>query len=139
MLCAFIKCRLCFEFNLAFYPTIFFQKRIYPDGTVKILYEDGRQETRYANGRVRYREDYSGAINQSIYYKLGPFSMIAYCQECTRLFGLFYIQYPAGCKIWLAGYSRLATGYQKRPDVQLFPFFIVHPTALRALAIVTSH
>ena len=27
-----------------------FQRREYPDGTVKILYEDGRQETQYSSG-----------------------------------------------------------------------------------------
>lgn len=32
-----------------------FQRREYPDGTVKIVYPDGLQETRYANGRVRLK------------------------------------------------------------------------------------
>ncbi len=36
--------------------TEMFKKRIYPDGTEKILHKDGRQETRYANGRVRIRD-----------------------------------------------------------------------------------
>jgi hypothetical protein len=29
--------------------------REYPDGTVKTLFNDGRQESRYANGRVRVK------------------------------------------------------------------------------------
>eukprot|EP00092_Neocalanus_flemingeri_P092306 GFUD01117168.1.p1 GENE.GFUD01117168.1~~GFUD01117168.1.p1 ORF type:complete len:1013 (-),score=396.27 GFUD01117168.1:70-3108(-) len=32
------------------------KKRTYPDGTVKILHMDGRQETRYAGGRVRVKD-----------------------------------------------------------------------------------
>ena len=32
------------------------KKRTYPDGTVKILHMDGRQETRYAGGRVRIKD-----------------------------------------------------------------------------------
>lgn len=32
------------------------KKRVYPDGTVKILHGDGRQETRYSNGRVRIKD-----------------------------------------------------------------------------------
>jgi len=31
------------------------KKRTYPDGTVKIVHTDGRQETRYAGGRVRVK------------------------------------------------------------------------------------
>ncbi len=34
----------------------FFQRREYPDGTVKTLFNDGRQESRYANGRVRVKD-----------------------------------------------------------------------------------
>lgn len=45
-----------------FYILLFsFQKREYPDGTVKILFNDGRQETRYSNGRIRVK-DKSGAL-----------------------------------------------------------------------------
>jgi len=32
------------------------KKRSYPDGTVKIVHMDGRQETRYAGGRVRVKD-----------------------------------------------------------------------------------
>jgi len=32
------------------------KKRTYPDGTVKIVHMDGRQETRYAGGRVRVKD-----------------------------------------------------------------------------------
>ncbi|CAH1110192.1 unnamed protein product [Psylliodes chrysocephalus] len=33
-----------------------FKKREYPDGTIKIVYSDGTQESRYANGRVRLKD-----------------------------------------------------------------------------------
>nr|CAD7598701.1 unnamed protein product [Timema genevievae] len=33
-----------------------FQRREYPDGTVKIVFLDGRQETRYPNGRLRIKD-----------------------------------------------------------------------------------
>ena len=33
-----------------------YKRRTYPDGTVKILHMDGRQETRYAGGRVRVKD-----------------------------------------------------------------------------------
>ncbi len=33
-----------------------YRKRKYPDGTVKIVYFDGRQETQYASGRVRVKD-----------------------------------------------------------------------------------
>ena len=39
------------------------KRRIYPDGTVKILHADGRTETRYAGGRVRVR-DAAGNLTQ---------------------------------------------------------------------------
>lgn len=31
------------------------KRREYPDGTVKIVFPDGSQETRYSNGRVRLK------------------------------------------------------------------------------------
>ncbi|GAB0094753.1 hypothetical protein DMENIID0001_100790 [Sergentomyia squamirostris] len=37
------------------------KRREYPDGTVKIVYNDGSQETRYSNGRVRLK-DRSGKL-----------------------------------------------------------------------------
>ena len=89
------------------------------------------------SGIERIIQDQSITINQSIVnWSIINNGILLGMYQIIRP---FYIQYPAGCKIWLAGYSRLATRYQIRPDVQLFPFFIVHPTALRALAIVTSH
>jgi centromere protein J len=36
--------------------TSLFKKRTYPDGTVKIVFNDGRQETRFADGRVRIKD-----------------------------------------------------------------------------------
>jgi centromere protein J len=33
-----------------------FRKRHYPNGTVKIVYLDGRQETKYGSGRVRVKD-----------------------------------------------------------------------------------
>lgn len=32
------------------------KRREFPDGSVKILYNDGSQETRYFNGRIRKRD-----------------------------------------------------------------------------------
>lgn len=32
------------------------KRREFPDGSVKILYNDGSQETRYSNGRIRKRD-----------------------------------------------------------------------------------
>lgn len=32
------------------------QRREYPDGTVKLVFADGIQETRYANGRIRLKD-----------------------------------------------------------------------------------
>ncbi|KAH9287146.1 Centromere protein J [Echinococcus granulosus] len=34
-----------------------FKRRIYPDGTVKTVFKDGRQETRYASGRIRIKDN----------------------------------------------------------------------------------
>ncbi len=42
------------------------QRREYPDGTVKILFNDGRQETRYANGRVRAKDKDGNLVRDSI-------------------------------------------------------------------------
>ena len=44
---------------------IWFQKREYPDGTVKIVYEDGRQETRYSSGRIRKKDTHGNLIFDS--------------------------------------------------------------------------
>lgn len=33
-----------------------FQRREYPDGTVKLIYADGTQETRYSSGRKRLKD-----------------------------------------------------------------------------------
>ena len=42
-----------------------FQKRIYPDGTFKILHQDGSQETHYANGRVRIKNAAGKLVHDS--------------------------------------------------------------------------
>ena len=42
-----------------------FQKRDYPDGTVKIVYEDGRQETRYGSGRIRKKDSQGNLVFDS--------------------------------------------------------------------------
>ena len=46
---------------------IFFvlQRREYPDGTVKTLFNDGRQETRYANGRTRVKDKDGNLVHDS--------------------------------------------------------------------------
>lgn len=41
--------------------TLWYQRREYPDGTVKTVFPDGRQETRYSSGRVRVK-DGSGQV-----------------------------------------------------------------------------
>ena len=41
------------------------KKRTYPDGTVKIVHMDGRQETRYAGGRVRVKDSEGVLIQDS--------------------------------------------------------------------------
>ena len=33
-----------------------FRRRIFPDGTIKTIFEDGHQETRYKNGRLRIKD-----------------------------------------------------------------------------------
>lgn len=33
-----------------------FKRREYPDGTIKTIYSDGRQETQYPTGRVRLKD-----------------------------------------------------------------------------------
>ena len=43
----------------------FFQKREYPDGTTKILYDDGRMETRLPNGRVRIKDKDGNLVHDS--------------------------------------------------------------------------
>ena len=47
-----------------------FQRREYPDGTLKILYPDGIQETRYSNGRVRVKDKEGKLIMDSIMQRL---------------------------------------------------------------------
>ena len=42
------------------------QKREYPDGTVKILYDDGRCETRYTSGRIRIKDGDGKLLQDSI-------------------------------------------------------------------------
>lgn len=44
-----------------------FQRREYPDGTVKTLHNDGRQETRYSNGRVRLKDKDGNVLMDRIY------------------------------------------------------------------------
>lgn len=34
-----------------------FKRREYPDGTVKTVYCNGRQETKYSTGRVRIKDE----------------------------------------------------------------------------------
>lgn len=41
------------------------KKRTYPDGTVKILHNDGQQETRYSNGRVRIKDSAGNLVHDS--------------------------------------------------------------------------
>jgi len=41
------------------------KKRTYPDGTVKILHNDGQQETRYSNGRVRIKDAAGNLVHDS--------------------------------------------------------------------------
>ena len=41
------------------------QRREYPDGTVKTLFNDGRQETRYANGRTRVKDKDGNLVHDS--------------------------------------------------------------------------
>lgn len=36
--------------------TATYKRREYPDGTIKILYDDGKQETRYTSGRIRIKD-----------------------------------------------------------------------------------
>lgn len=35
---------------------VFVQKRVFPDGTSKIMYPDGSQETKYPDGRIRKKD-----------------------------------------------------------------------------------
>ena len=42
-----------------------YKRREWPDGTVKILYKDGTQETIYSNGRVRIRDGNGDLIMDS--------------------------------------------------------------------------
>lgn len=41
------------------------QRREFPDGTVKLVYNDGTSETRYASGRVRIKDKHGGLIMDS--------------------------------------------------------------------------
>jgi len=45
--------------------TRMWKRRSYPDGTVKILHADGRQETRYAGGRVRVKDSQGNLVQDS--------------------------------------------------------------------------
>lgn len=42
-----------------------FQRREFPDGTVKLVYNDGTSETRYASGRVRIKDKHGNLIMDS--------------------------------------------------------------------------
>lgn len=42
-----------------------FQRREYPDGTVKTVYDDGRSETRYGNGRIRVKDSAGNVITDT--------------------------------------------------------------------------
>ncbi len=42
------------------------QRREYPDGTVKTLFNDGRQETRYSNGRTRIKDKDGNLLHDSM-------------------------------------------------------------------------
>ncbi|CAG9854405.1 unnamed protein product [Phyllotreta striolata] len=48
-----------------------YKKREYPDGTVKFVYSDGTEETRYANGRVRVK-DIDGNLMSDSYESFSP-------------------------------------------------------------------
>ena len=41
------------------------QRREYPDGTVKIVYENGKQETHYSSGRVRIKDKTGKLLHDS--------------------------------------------------------------------------
>lgn len=41
------------------------KRREYPDGTVKLVYTDGRTETRYCNGRIRIKDKEGQLISDS--------------------------------------------------------------------------
>ena len=41
------------------------KRRTYPDGTVKILHMDGRQETRYVGGRVRVKDSKGNLVKDT--------------------------------------------------------------------------
>ena len=43
------------------------QRREYPDGTVKTLHNDGRQETRYATGRIRLKDKDGNVLLDRMY------------------------------------------------------------------------
>lgn len=42
-----------------------FQRREFPDGTMKLVYNDGTSETRYASGRVRIKDKHGNLIMDS--------------------------------------------------------------------------
>ncbi|KOX76822.1 Centromere protein J [Melipona quadrifasciata] len=41
------------------------KRREYPDGTIKLIYLDGTQETRYSNGRIRFKDKDGNLIRDS--------------------------------------------------------------------------
>jgi len=43
-----------------------YKRREFPDGTVKIVYEDGSMETRYSNGRIRMKDKDGNLVSDTI-------------------------------------------------------------------------
>ncbi|CAG9805053.1 unnamed protein product [Chironomus riparius] len=43
-----------------------YKRREFPDGTVKIVYEDGSMETRYSNGRIRVKDKDGNLVSDTI-------------------------------------------------------------------------
>ena len=60
------KIELLSILNIFFNALYLLQKREYPDGTVKILYDDGRCETRYTSGRIRIKDGDGKLLQDSI-------------------------------------------------------------------------
>lgn len=54
-----------YELYFAYLFVFLFQRREYPDGTVKTVYNDGKVETRYSNGRVRIRNKNGNLLHDS--------------------------------------------------------------------------
>ena len=52
---------IIFFVHKCFYVVLDGQRREYLDGTVKTVYPDGKQETRYASGRVKIK-DQAGSV-----------------------------------------------------------------------------